>query len=130
MRYPPTHRDDTRRRIIESARKLFNRFGFDKVSIEQIMAEAGLTRSGFYLHFESKSDLYAEALSCFFTNPERGSTWKGISIDLSSTEVGPQIVHAYLSREHVDEIDNPCPIVALPSDVARAGEKANGAFER
>jgi len=129
MRYPPTHRDDTRRKIIHSARKLFNRFGFDKVSIEQIMASASLTRGGFYRHFKSKSDLYAEVLSCFFTDPQWANSWEGVSVDLNGFDVGSQIIRAYLSREHVDDIDNSCPMVALPSDVARAGEAAKRAFE-
>jgi AcrR family transcriptional regulator len=36
------------------------------------MAGAGLTHGGFYSYFKSKSDLYAEVLGCFFTDPE----WK------------------------------------------------------
>jgi TetR/AcrR family transcriptional repressor of nem operon len=47
MPYPPGHRDETKARIVSSARKLFNRFGFDAVSIEQIMAHASLTVGGF-----------------------------------------------------------------------------------
>jgi TetR/AcrR family transcriptional regulator, transcriptional repressor for nem operon len=62
MPYPPGHRDATRAKIIGAARSLFNRFGFDRVSIRQIMETAGLTHGGFYRHFESKSDLYAETL--------------------------------------------------------------------
>lgn len=129
MRYPATHREETSRRIVQSARKLFNRFGFHRVSIEQIMADAGLTRGGFYRHFDSKSDLYAEVLGCFFTNPELGNKWKDVSIDLTATDAAPQIVRAYLSTQHLVEIDNACPMVALPSDVARAGGSAKRAFE-
>jgi AcrR family transcriptional regulator len=129
MRYPGAHRDETRQKIIRSARRLFNRFGFDKVSIERIMAEAGLTRGGFYRHFESKSDLFAETLGCFFTDPKWGNSWKGVSIDLDAADAGPQIIRAYLSRDHLINIDNSCPMVALPSDVARAGESAKRALE-
>ena len=130
MRYPSTHSDHTRRRIIRSARKLFNRFGFDRVSVEQIMADASLTRGGFYRHFKSKSDLYAEVLSCFFTDPLWVDTWEGVSLDLNASDAGPQIIRAYLSRQHAENIDNACPMVALPSDVARADESAKRAFER
>jgi TetR/AcrR family transcriptional regulator, transcriptional repressor for nem operon len=38
-------------------------------------------------------------------------------------------VSAYLSRQHFDNIDESCPMVALPSDVARGGAKAKQAFE-
>jgi TetR/AcrR family transcriptional regulator, transcriptional repressor for nem operon len=129
MPYSPGHRDATKGAIVRAARKLFNRFGFDGVSVDQIMAEAGLTHGGFYRHFASKSDLYAEALECFFTNPGWDSNWEGIEIDRAAADIGPQIVRAYLSRQHFEEIENPCPMVALPSDVARSGESAKRAYE-
>jgi AcrR family transcriptional regulator len=129
MPYPPSHRLNVRRRIIDSARKLFNRRGFDNVSIKDIMAGAGLTHGGFYAHFDSKSDLYAEVLGCFFTDPQWKACWKGVHVDLSSTDVGPQVVNAYLSRQHFEDVDNSCPMVAIPSDVARSGPNAKRAFE-
>jgi AcrR family transcriptional regulator len=92
MPYPSGHRDKVRKKIIQSARKLFNRSGFEKVSVNQIMAETGLTRGGFYSYFESKSDLYAEVLSCFLTDPSWNNTWEGVDIDLRAAQVGPQIV--------------------------------------
>src|SRR5262249_42307870 len=57
--YPAEHKFRTRARIVESARRLFNRHGFEQVSIDQIMAGAGLTRGGFYHHFGSKDELFA-----------------------------------------------------------------------
>jgi AcrR family transcriptional regulator len=130
MPYPAGHSDATKAMIVRAARRLFNRFGFDGVSIDQIMAEAGLTRGGFYRHFSSKSDLYAETLSCFFTEPDWNNSWEGIEIDRFSADVGPQIVRAYLSRQHFDDVDNSCPMVALPSDVARSDDRAKRAYQR
>src|SRR5271156_6141689 len=77
MPYPTGHRTQIKGKIIQSARRLFNRHGFDRVSVDQIMSGAGLTRGGFYSYFESKSDLYAEVLGCFFTDPEWKSCWEG-----------------------------------------------------
>jgi AcrR family transcriptional regulator len=118
-----------RKRIIDSARRLFNRYGFDKVTLSEVMAGAGLTHGGFYSYFESKSDLYAEVLGCFFTDPDWKDCWEGVHVDLSATDVGPQIVRAYLSREHFEDVENSCPMVALPTDVARSGATARRAFE-
>jgi AcrR family transcriptional regulator len=129
MPYPAGHRDQTRQKIVESARRLFNRSGFEGVSVDAIMAHAGLTRGGFYTYFRSKSDLYSEVLGCFFTDPNWKNRWEGVHIDPASADAGPQIVQAYLSRQHLDDIENSCPMVALPSDVARGGEKVKGAFE-
>src|SRR5438093_938418 len=121
MPYPSGHRPAVKKAIIESARKLFNRHGFECVSIHQIMAGAGLTHGGFYSYFNSKSDLYAEVLNCFFTDPEWKSCWEGVKVDLSSGDVGPQVVRAYLSRQHFENVEDSCPMVALPTDVARSG---------
>src|SRR5580658_1818836 len=129
MAYPARHRDEVKGKIVESARRLFNRHGFDSVSVDQIMAGAGLTRGGFYSYFESKSDLYAEVLGCFFTDPEWKSCWEGVEVDLASKEVGPQVVRAYLSEQHFEDVENSCPMAALPGDVTRSGERAKMAFE-
>lgn len=129
MPYPASHRVEVKRRIIDSARKLFNRHGFESVSLNQVMAGAGLTHGGFYTYFRSKSDLYSEVLGCFFTDPNWKSCWEGVKVDLSSGDVGPQVVRAYLSRQHFEDVENSCPMVALPTDVARSGESAKRAFE-
>ena len=128
MPYPAGHRTEVRN-IVQSARRLFNRHGFDNVSVQQIMARAGLTHGGFYSYFKSKSDLYTEVLGCFLTDPEWKSCWEGVHVDLSSTDVGPQVVRAYLSRQHFDDVENSCPMVALPSDVARSGKDVKRAYE-
>ena len=130
MPYPPTHRREVKTKIIDSARRLFNRRGFEDVSIAEIMKGAGLTHGGFYKYFNSKSDLYAEVMDCFFTNPEWKNCWEGVHVDLSATDVGGQVVSAYLSRQHYEDVENSCPMVALPTDVARSGVAARRAFEK
>jgi TetR/AcrR family transcriptional regulator, transcriptional repressor for nem operon len=55
MPYTPQRKQQTRERIVRSARRLFNRKGFAEVTIDEIMTEAGLTRGGFYRHFTTKS---------------------------------------------------------------------------
>src|SRR5882672_1042048 len=57
MPYSAGHREHVKKRIVQSARQLFNRRGFENVSLSQIMAGAGLTHGGFYSYFKSKSDL-------------------------------------------------------------------------
>jgi TetR/AcrR family transcriptional regulator, transcriptional repressor for nem operon len=129
MPYPKGHRDRTREQIIESARRLFNRNGFENVSIDAIMADAGLTRGAFYSYFRSKSDLYVEALRCFFTDPNWKNRWRGVKFDPNSPYMAAQIVRAYLSRQHYDDVENSCPMVALPCDVARSSPAVKSAIE-
>jgi TetR/AcrR family transcriptional repressor of nem operon len=129
MPYPKGHHTEVRKKIVQSARRLFNRHGFNGVSLQQIMAGAGLTHGGFYSYFASKSDLYVEVLGCFFTDPEWKNCWEGVDVDLSSSEVGPQVVRAYLSRQHFEDVENSCPMTALPIDVARSSVSTKRAFE-
>jgi TetR/AcrR family transcriptional repressor of nem operon len=129
MPYPAGHRERVRDRIVESARRLFNRSGFESVSIDSIMANAGLTRGAFYSYFDSKADLYTDVLGCFFTDPNWKGRWEGIDINLASADAGPQIVRAYLSRQHFDDVENSCPMVALPGEVARSDKRVKIAFE-
>ena len=126
MPYTHEHKRETRARIVQSARQLFNRRGFADVSIDEIMAAAGLTRGGFYNHFRAKEDLYAEILFTFARDREE--------LDKSIPECGPevavQMVRSYVSRHHLNDVDDHCPLMALPSDVARAGPAARGAYQR
>lgn len=129
MPYPSRHRVEVRQRIIASARRLFNRQGFEATSVSQIMGGAGLTHGGFYTYFASKSELYVEVMNCFFTDPNWKSCWEGVHVDLSASDAGAQIVNAYLSRQHFEDVENSCPMVALPTDVARGSQRAKRAFE-
>jgi len=130
MAYPKGHRARVRSKIVDSARRLFNRHGFESVSVDQIMAGAGLTRGGFYSYFTSKSDLYVEVLGCFFTDPNWKNCWEGVKVDLKATDAGAQVVRAYLSRQHFEDVENSCPMVALPGEVTRSGDAAREAFEK
>jgi TetR/AcrR family transcriptional repressor of nem operon len=128
MPYPAGHREQVRKKIVDSARRLFNQHGFESVSVDSIMANAGRTRGGFYSYFDSKSDLYAEVMRCFFTDPHWEHKWEGVKFD-PAADAGPQIVRAYLSSHHLDDVENSCPLVALPNDVARSDETVKAAFE-
>jgi len=126
MPYTPEHKEKTRQRIVASARRLFNRHGFTGVSIGEIMAEAGLTRGGFYNHFNTKDELYAEVvqqvLSCRETSgdaePSRTYNHAG------------EFIAAYLSPARYEDRENSCPLMALPSDVARGGEPVKRAYRQ
>lgn len=129
MPYTPEHKQATRRKIVDSARRLFNQRGFSEVSIDEIMAGAGLTRGGFYNHFSNKEDLYAEAIT-FFIQDQAPEKTSGCSAQSSerSTQRARYIIESYLSKAHQDGTDQVCPLVALPSDVARGGSTVKAAY--
>jgi AcrR family transcriptional regulator len=54
--------EETRARIIESAIKLFSNRGYDIASVDDICAEAGISKGAFYHHFASKQALFLSLL--------------------------------------------------------------------
>lgn len=126
----PTRKDRSRARIIDAARRLFNRHGFAGVGIDTIMAEAGLTRGGFYAHFPSKAALYAEAVRGFTQG--RGAVWResfGVETRGRSPEMAQRMIDGYLSDAHLDDLEAQCPLIALPSDAARGGAEVKAAYQ-
>ena len=128
MAYPPRHRLETKEKIIRSARRLFNRHGFDTVSIDDVMADAGLTRGSFYSYFESKGDLYAEAVTHILDEKQLLSS-DGVSIDPRAINNAAQFIRDYLSLEHFEDIDGTCPLIALPIEFLREEPRVRQAFE-
>src|SRR5277367_5547277 len=66
MRYPAQQKADTHEKILAAAARSFREHGSENNGIGQVMKELGLTKGGFYRHFESKGDLYAAAVGRAF----------------------------------------------------------------
>ena len=131
MPYAHDHKDKTRTRIVESARILFNRHGFENVTIDMVMEAANLTRGGFYNHFQSKEELFAAAVSAFLMG--RGAQWRaeaGIDPTKPTREAASQMLCSYLSKKHLGDLDGQCPMIALPSDVSRSNPEVQAAYQR
>lgn len=114
MPYSPEHKAKTRIAILNSARRLFSTRGFEAVTVNEVMDNCSLTRGGFYAHFESKADLYKEALKFSAENSELA---KPKPEDISSKEWLDKLLDTYLSIEHVNG-ENPCPLAFLATDIA------------
>ena len=128
MPYGPEHKPRTRRRIVEAARRLFNVHGYNGVGIDRIMAEAGLTRGGFYAHFKGKEELFAEVVHHVGPSAEmqnRFAAEKGASEDWVLA-----FIRTYLSQAHRHDVADGCPLTALSVEVGRAGPTARRNYAR
>ena len=60
----PTRRQiqsrQTREKIYKTAIALFNRYGYEAVTIEDITQQTGVSKGAFYVHFSSKDDILLE----------------------------------------------------------------------
>lgn len=121
MKVSRAQAEANRERILDSAAQLFRERGFDGIGLNDLMQAAGLTRGGFYGHFESKDDLAAQATRrALQANREQ---WKK-QADRSLQAW----VKAYLSDAHRDRIGAGCGFVALAGDAARGGPAVREAF--
>ena len=116
MRYDAAHKARSRARILEAARARFRRFGFDGASIDQVMADAELTRGAFYAHFASKKALIREVLAI-----EAGLI-HNLNQAADALEPHAATVAAlrhYLDPAERDDVASGCPLVAHPVDAIR-----------
>lgn len=113
MRVSREQAAENRRRIVETASRMFRERGFDRVGVDAIMKGAGLTHGGFYGHFRSKDDLAAEAITrALERSTERQSRFTDFA----------DLVSDYLSEQHRANRADGCAIAALGPEMARYGE--------
>ena len=127
MGYTQEHTRRTRARIIEAAGRLFRRHGFHGVGIDDLMAEAGLTRGGFYAHFRSKEDLFVSVLAeeLEFTTRLRGARAESSK---NPRRAAAQRVAYYLAPENLARVGAACTMAANISDLGRTSHRARSAF--
>lgn len=81
-----TPASDTRQRIIASAATVFARKGYHGASLDQVAADAGLTKGAVYWHFQSKSDLFLALLDARF---QRDMSEMAVKVDAAHSQPDP-----------------------------------------
>ena len=122
-RYGNDRKEQTRRRIIETAGRRLKRDGIDASGIAALMADAGLTNGAFYAHFASKEDLVASVV-------EEEVRRQSLSLGRLAPGVAgvEQLVRAYLSPEHREHPEAGCPSAALLDEIGRSAEVTKDAY--
>ncbi len=121
MKVTRAQAEENRERILDNAAQLFRERGFDGIGLNDLMQAAGLTRGGFYGHFESKDDLAAQATQRALA--DNRAQWK------RQAERSLQAwVKTYLSDAHRDHPGAGCGLAALAGDAARGGPAVKAVF--
>ncbi len=122
-RYGKEHREETRKRILESAGRRFKKDGLDGSGIATLMSDAGLTNGAFYAHFSSKDELVEAVLS------EQLQAQVADFKALSPGRAGvAELVQMYLSPDHRDHPASGCPSAALLDEITRCSEGARRSY--
>jgi TetR/AcrR family transcriptional repressor of nem operon len=127
MRLTQEQVQENRRKILETAGRLFRERGFDGVGVAELMAAAGFTHGGFYNHFPSKEALTAEVSS-------EALALSRESLARTLEEGGKPALRRYLgdylSARHRDHPEEGCALAALSTDAGRQGPEVQGRFAR
>jgi AcrR family transcriptional regulator len=116
-RTAPSRKEVTHERIVEAAARAIRRSGYDGTGVADIMKDAGLTHGGFYAHFASREAMLAEAADR--AGAEAVAASASIAAAAPPQQALQALLKAYLSKEHVENAEMGCPVVALGSEMPR-----------
>ncbi|MDI2591121.1 TetR/AcrR family transcriptional regulator [Pseudomonas sp. N3-W] len=116
MRYSPSHKLETKEKLLQSSAVSAKKSGFSTIGVDGLMKAIGLSGGAFYSHFSSKDELFAAIV-------ER-------ELDQSLTRLGGQggqdcarlerCLQHYLSMAHVEQPEAGCALPTLGSEIARS----------
>lgn len=113
----PARTARTRAEILDHAARLFRLRGYAGTNIDDVMLAAGLTRGTFYAHFDSKEDLFSEAV--------RAGHGLLVQLRLGEPET---VLKAYLDKAGLAATAQGCTLAGLAGDIARAPLAARLAY--
>lgn len=122
-RYGAEHKDETRRRIIDTAGRRFKRDGLDRSGVTALMTDAGLTNGAFYAHFTSKSDLIATVVADQLATQYEMLRSLPEGVDAIGT-----FIRECLSIKHRDQPGDGCPSAALLDEIVRCDDDVRTAY--
>ena len=127
MRYPDSHKEETRARLVTAAAAAVRARGPDGVGVAEIMKEVGLTHGGFYAHFPSKEALVAAAVEEAFEQGRR--RFGRITDELEGLAAFGAFVDTYVTMEHRAAPERGCPLATIASDLPRQGPAVRAVFD-
>jgi AcrR family transcriptional regulator len=113
---------------VSVAARAIRRSGYDGTGVADIMKEAGLTHGAFYAHFASREAMLAEAATRACTDAAAVAT--DAVAQMPADQALGSMLRAYLSREHLEQIELGCPLVALGSETVRQAPEVRRATTR
>lgn len=121
-------KEATHERIVDAAARAIRRSGYNGTGVAEIMKDAGLTHGGFYAHFASREAMLAEAADR--AGRESVEMMERIIAASPPQQALEVMMRAYLSKEHLKEIETGCATAALCSEMSRQAPAVRRAATR
>ena len=117
VRYSLEHKAQNHENILSVAARSFREHGGESSGIGTVMKKVGLTKGGFYRHFQSKDDLFVEAVARAFD--EMGNGMLKVAESAPEGHALRAIIERYLSPGHANSPGTGCVLSALGPELAR-----------
>ncbi|MBK1878176.1 TetR/AcrR family transcriptional regulator [Pelagicoccus mobilis] len=116
--------EETRQRILSTALELFHSCSFKGTSVNQIVAEAGITKGALFHHFKGKNELgyaivdelLAEEIKALWVTPLEGTTDPVTSIREILERMGEEV------RRDPEALRRGCPVNNLSQEMSAVDE--------
>lgn len=116
MRYSASHKQETRKRLLESSAVSAKKDGFSTVGVDGLMKAIGLSGGAFYSHFSSKDELFSSIVE-----RELSQSLERLSGDGQQNRARlERCLKHYLSMAHVEQPETGCALPALGAEIARS----------
>jgi TetR/AcrR family transcriptional repressor of nem operon len=117
MRYSIEHKERNHEKILAMAARTFREHGGDSSGIGTVMKKVGLGKGGFYRHFQSKDDLFVDAVARAFDEMGRGMV--EVAKSAPEGQALGAMIERYLSIPHANSPGIGCVVAALGPELAR-----------
>lgn len=117
MRYSQEHKAQSHENILSIAARSFRERGGDSSGIGTVMKKVGLTKGGFYRHFNSKDDLFVEAVARALD--EMGKGMLEVAQSAPEGQALRAMIERYLSPQHASSPGTGCVLAAMAPELAR-----------
>jgi TetR/AcrR family transcriptional regulator, transcriptional repressor for nem operon len=103
----------TRRKIVEAAAPIFNRYGYEGSSLNALMDATGLKKGGIYRHFSSKEELAAEAFDYTWE-----AVWHSRQLRVDEKANGLEKIKQFIANfvERRSPVSGGCPVLNTAVD--------------
>ncbi|WP_260735501.1 TetR/AcrR family transcriptional regulator [Tunturiibacter lichenicola] len=112
-------RDRTRKKLIEAAASVIGEKGFDRASLEEIAAQAGMTRGAVYGNFENKEELFLAVVEAQW-KPIMPPFKQGATPREQMRTLGRTVAAEARSRQNVAVLATAFQLYALTHEQTRA----------
>ncbi|MFI0241350.1 TetR/AcrR family transcriptional regulator [Streptomyces sp. NPDC016845] len=118
----PVTKTETRKIVLDTARRIVASKGYSAVGINEVLAAAGVPKGSFYHHFNSK-DAFGEAMMQSYFD-DYLATIDGIAADKSKTSAERLMSYwqNFYDTQAVDDCQGGCLVVKLAAEIADLSE--------